>query len=313
MELEPTTIERILSDPDFDPRENDLIGQALVAFMKANHKKVAQNEVAVKWLLKDKNVAHEFVSEVDITNPHVVRQFLRTMKRSSFAHSALPLLFQRLKKAMTDEVFEEVLDSVDNLYHLHWFEYKPGQRERMVTAFKVKGVFPTERKDWWEAFRTPEGLEWFINLIPNAAHSSSEFLSWANEEFLNLVSQAAKALQGRKGLMPQEAYDALATTMLKAIERRWPESYVCFCCGKGNGVDKKGRSLESNKLKSLTGYSLHRLGTDKKEGCDPGRDFQSPHEILLGHPRKFVYTCDQCGEPFTTKSGRTLHKKTCWR
>jgi hypothetical protein len=150
--------------------------------------------------------------------------------------------------------------------------------------------------------------------MAHANHNSQhDFFSWTRAEFLNLVSTAAQALQLKKRTMAHERWHAIQDKILTACEKRWKERYICYHCGKGNGVDRRGRDLASNKIKSLSGYTLHRVGTDKKEGCDPQKKYPSPHEILLGHPRKFFYTCDRCGEPFTTKSGKALHQKSCWR
>lgn len=296
--MRDSTFQRIIGDPDFDP--HGIIEDALVEFIRNHPQKVAQDRVALKWLVKDPTIIESIVKVVDLNDLEMLEPFLESVEKHD-GYQQTPVKnhiiahLTKVKPENIDAVFTMVVKAwnprpkmipTEFLNHL-----RPEQINEMTQAMlDNKGEMNWDAEDWKEAIRTAFGTQTFVDAFVSSKVTISE-------PIFPIISQIARSVAGTPD----------ADRLLHAVDRKW-DTYVCFACGYGANLSPhhyRRRAPAPKLIKSLSGYTLHR------QKCDPKNEFLSPHEIITGKPKQLEFSCDRCGETFTTLSGLTLHRKVC--
>jgi hypothetical protein len=332
MGMQEDTAQKILSDPDFNP--GGIWADALMEYMKDHPTKVADDAVAMKYLVQDPTVAPFLCRLIDINNIEQVNTCIKAISKCKSRHlidpasrDFLEVLEEKThdRQAIEDIIINNIIvfSSVKVLS-----DHDTHISDRIVEALIGSEYRPTteSHKAWGFLTKYPSGA---FKFIERAKTKNGAWWMHAERSKMELYRQERKHGRRRnkdewemmKKAIPANAFQNFSTAV-KTIESKanacraaeiisitktlWPNHYVCFRCGKGSGWDRYGRPNEKRQLKSKSGYSIHR----KK--CDPNNKFPSPHEIFLGEERDLEFACRMCGETFTSASGKTLHEKRCW-
>jgi len=291
-----STVHKILSDPNFDP--SMVFEQALVEFIEQHPATVAKDEVCLKHLVKDPEVCHNIVSIIPMNNSKLLGDFLLSIKRMNWGSPGVSAkILTRLDEVEPENVCE-ILETIKKsfaaarLTRMHP-EFIDKLTQAQIDEFVKEAAATASIKNWknndWEiAFKSEEGIQAFLSALV-------EDRLTLKRGMFGLVATCAKAVAGNA---------ERRAAILQYLDDNY-EGYVCFKCGRGSGVDSNGKRKDNDKIKSLSGYTLHR------SSCDPSNEFLSPHEIFSGSPKVLSFKCGWCGETFTTSSGRTLHEKKC--
>jgi hypothetical protein len=299
--MKKETLHKILSDPNFDP--SSILEEAIVSFVSKNPERLAEDEVVYKYLIRDPSLASQMQKTVDINNIENLKVFLHTASKADHwvANSVKASFINKLDNVVDeniDAIFELVvtrkIDVTSNPSGMRSFGRKlsDDQLDRLLRVAKTADRVRTWNAEAWDAFLTTSfGIDTFIeclkkgNIIPRPYDGSN---------FFRKMSEIIKA----EGSSPR------SMEILNWCKSEY-DSHICFKCGRGCELDASGNHRESNVIKSLSGYTLHR------QKCDPENEYPSPWEILFNEVRTFEYPCKFCGEVFTTTSGRTLHENKC--
>jgi len=279
--VQESTIQKILGDPNFDP--GIILEDALVSFIRNYPRKAAEDKVALKYLVRDVDIIEQMKDVVDVNDAENLATFIDTVKRSTSwardrALRAIVDNLQDVERENIDAVFEVVKSKLSDIrlgkIPTRFFSFLTlGQTEEMVANAVRRGS--TKRwkaTDWVVALRVSIGEDLFLEAL------EKEHVK-LDADTLRIVSNMAISVKG----------DPVKERILLAVEDSF-DGYVCFGCGK-------------EPIKSLSGYTLHR------KSCFAAT-VRSPHEIIMGRPKSLKFRC-ACGEIFTSRSGLTLHEKTC--
>ena len=172
--MQKQTLQRILSDPDFDP--STIFESALIGFIEDNPSKVAQDKVCLRHLVKDREIVGSIVGVVDMNDTQLIADFLNSIHRSDSwdANKTLKKLLKRLKEVETANVaaiFETIKEHAPasrlTKMHLEFVDkLDQGQIDEFVqAAVKVDGIESWNTEDWQIAFRSTEGTHAFLDAL----------------------------------------------------------------------------------------------------------------------------------------------------
>lgn len=286
--MQDSTFNKIIGDPNFDPHV--ILEEALVEFIKNHPTEVAKDRVALKWLVRDSSIIHDIVTVIDINDVEMIPVVFDTIEKISWEHSRIRTkaeLIKKLRDTKPDRVtdlLEIIKDKAPSTrlgdYPEKFIEQLAAdQIDSLVVSAVQAGSEGWRTEDWKIAIKTTTGFEAFMEALKQRK------VSFSSDTF-QLVSQCARtATQGE--------YKAILLGLFADLN-----SYVCFACGRGTGG-------ETDLIKSLSGYTLHR------QKCDPDDAYLSPDEIINGKPKTLSFPCGRCGEVFSTASGLSLHRKAC--
>jgi hypothetical protein len=307
--MQDSTFNKILSDPNFDP--HGIIEDALVEYIKNHPEEVAKDRVALRWLVLDSTILGEIVNVIDINDIEMITPFVNTINKPSSDGWSKENTIKTLIKKL-DRLKPENVDQILKIIAGACGSFNPSQLPTtFVNSMSVEQinwfVDNAVRKgaevvwtaaDWDIVTRTKMGTTAFVNCF------SAGRMPLTKESF-QIISKCAKAIQVNAGCLDNEE----KRMMIRRVDQDW-QSYVCYKCSCGTNVgrfSRRGTNPDTNVIKSISGYTLHR------QKCDPQNLFPSPHEVFFGKPKTLSFECHGCGEVFTTTSGLTLHRKSCNR
>jgi hypothetical protein len=296
------TFEKILADPNFNPMV--FMEDAITEFIQRYPDRVAEDKVALGHLVNDPDAAQAIVKAVDVNDPELLGRYFESLHKSQHwrVEETCQTLLERLSAldpSNADAIFAVLkafapkfssISRPSNFGNLDSVLAEAQLFELMEEALTKNGTKDWETEDWKVAVGATAGIDAFIKALKDKTLN----LKGKEGGPFQLISRVAQQIKGT----PQ------ATALIEACEARW-DAYVCFACGRGSGLDRRGNEAPNNVIKSISGYTLHR------GGCDPDEKFPSPWQIINGDERELSFECGRCGQVFTTASGLTLHQKKC--
>lgn len=297
--MKKRTLQKILADPAFNPEK--FLEQAIVEFVERYPQEVAKDTVALNHLVEDPDIAVKIVEAVDVNNPGQMARYLESLSGNYSKEDVCCTLLGRLgemEPGNAEAIFAVLkrfapkynsISRPSKFANLSDFVDQDRLFELMEEALVNEGTQDWEVRDWEVAIKTPAGVEAFIKALEGGTIKLK-----TDGDFFPLISRLAK----------RERQTTHGLALLDACRARWT-AYVCFSCGRGSGVDRNGNAADTNVIKSISGYTLHR------NGCDKANEDPSPWKTINGVERELSFDCDRCGQTFTTASGLTLHRKKC--
>lgn len=309
MPMNKNTIQKILSDPEFDP--SDIFGAALSEYLESHPSSLGSDVKMLKHLVMDPSICTNIVRVINVNNlindghANLIGKLARTISHAE--GSQLVLAAKELLEKMSlvsegniETVYEILKEHTEILMHPN--DANVLKRLKPEYACTLIGLASATDhwglSDWNFALQWDEGIKILTKTIAEGKLDYMVLNSDASPNIFQTVSRRIKTL----GMCD------LTHDLTVAIGKKWDYTHICFKCGQGAGMVSGGKHKcikRMPELKSLSGYTLHR------NRCDPKNEYLSPWEILYGHSRIFTYKCERCGYEASSTSGLSLHEKFC--